>query len=117
MHQVSQSDLFQFRRGDHSWQFGRSVAEAIGAVNASLGLFCPATGRIYALAFDNTWFTNFAADSHGAFEFQFDLAWSPSEDEPADDATWAESLMSDAQVVIHLDLKPHPIFMERLHRP
>ncbi len=75
------------------------------------------TGHIYALAFDNTWFTNFAADSHGAFEFHFDLAWSPSDDEPAGNAAWAESLMSIPQAVIHPDLAPDPILMERLHRP
>ena len=28
-----------------------------------------------AMVFDNFWFTNFVADSHGVMEFQFDLAW------------------------------------------
>ena len=27
------------------------------------------------MIFDNFWFTNFVADSHGVMEFQFDLAW------------------------------------------
>lgn len=33
--------------------------------------------RILAMVFDNCWHTNFVADSHGLFEFQFDLVWSP----------------------------------------
>ncbi|MBI2432010.1 MAG: hypothetical protein HYV26_03985 [Candidatus Hydrogenedentes bacterium] len=35
----------------------------------------PQPNRVYALIFDNTWMTNFVADSHGIFEFRFDLAW------------------------------------------
>jgi hypothetical protein len=31
--------------------------------------------RLFAMVFDNFWHTNFVADEHGAFEFQFDLAW------------------------------------------
>ncbi len=74
-----------------------------------------ATDRIYAMVFDNTWFTNFVADSHGAFEFQFDLAWSPEAEKPARCAAWAESLVSEPEVIFHPDLEPDPIYMKRLH--
>jgi hypothetical protein len=74
-------------------------------------------GRIYAYAFDNTWFTNFVADAHGAFEFQFDLAWSPENKTPAETAARAEALVSRPQVVVQPDLKAEKVFLERLHRP
>jgi len=76
-----------------------------------------ATERIYAMVFDNTWFTNFVADSQGVFEFQFDLAWSPDAVEPVWCAEWAESLMSEPQVVLHPDLAPCPMYLDRLHCP
>ena len=40
--------------------------------------------KILAMVFDNCWHTNFVADSHGVFEFQFDLAWSADLRAPAD---------------------------------
>jgi hypothetical protein len=74
-------------------------------------------GRVLAMVFNNVWFTNFAADSHGAFEFQFDMVWQ-SPHQPAPDAgQCAETLLSEPQVVINPKLREHPIFAERLHRP
>jgi hypothetical protein len=80
-----------------------------------LGQTPQATERIYAMVFDNTWFTNFVADSHGAFEFQFDLAWSQDAEQPEQYAAWAESLMSQPEIVLHPELEPDPIYMKRLH--
>ena len=80
-----------------------------------LGQTPQATKQIYAMVFDNTWFTNFVADSHGAFEFQFDLAWSPDAEKPEQYAAWAESLMSQPEVVLHSELEPDPIYMNRLY--
>ena len=34
------------------------------------------THRILSIVFDNTWDTNFVADSHGIFQFTYDLSWS-----------------------------------------
>lgn len=48
--------------------------------------------KILAIVFDNCWHTNFVADSHGTFEFQFELAWSDRMDNPAD---VAEALCAD----------------------
>lgn len=51
------------------------------------------TRRILAMVFDNCWHTNFVADSHGAFEFQFDFAWAKQMARPMD---LAEALAGDA---------------------
>ena len=74
-------------------------------------------GRIMAMVFNNVWFTNFVADSHGAFEFQFDLAWRPPGEPKSDPAGQAEVMLSEPQVVINPDLREHPIYMQRLHKP
>lgn len=50
------------------------------------------THRIAAIVFDNSWHTNFVADSHGTMEFQFEMAWAPEIGEPA---ALAEALTSD----------------------
>ena len=63
-------------------------------------------GRILAMVFNNVWFTNFVADSHGAMEFQFDLAWQPTDakNPSVDPADQADTLVSEPQVVINPDL-------------
>ncbi|MBN2309636.1 MAG: hypothetical protein JXR94_11725 [Candidatus Hydrogenedentes bacterium] len=78
---------------------------------------CP--NRAYALIFDNTWMTNFVADSHGIFEFRFDLVWKDTDAiKTAEDvAGLAETLLSEPQLVIQPALKEDPIYMERLYRP
>jgi len=79
----------------------------------------PGPNRAYALVFDNTWMTNFVADSHGVFEFRFDLAWRHSDaiKTAEDTADFAETLLSEPQLVIQPDLNEDPIFMERLYKP
>jgi glycosyl hydrolase family 38 len=74
-------------------------------------------GRILTMVFNNVWFTNFLADSHGAMEFQFDLAWQAPSAAPVDPSAQATTLLSEPQVVINPDLPESPIFMNRLHRP
>ncbi|MHB9078688.1 MAG: glycoside hydrolase family 38 N-terminal domain-containing protein [Pirellulaceae bacterium] len=76
----------------------------------------PQTNRVLAMLFNNIWFTNFVADSHGALEFQFDLAWTPSGNEVGNHAIIAETLQSEPTVVINVEEREHPIFMQRLHR-
>jgi hypothetical protein len=79
----------------------------------------PGVNKAYALVFDNTWMTNFVADSHGVFEFRFDLVWRDVDGvvTAQDAADLAETLLSEPQVVIQPDLKEDPIFMERLYKP
>jgi hypothetical protein len=74
------------------------------------------TSRVLAMLFNNVWFTNFVADSHGVLEFQFDFAWTPSGDGSADHGIIAETLQSEPTVVINVPQREHPIFMQRLHR-
>ena len=73
--------------------------------------------RILAMVFNNVWFTNFVADSHGAMEFQSDIAWQLSNKPKVDTATCADTMLSEPQVIINPDLRAAPVFMERLHRP
>ena len=79
----------------------------------------PNPNKAYALVFDNTWMTNFVADSHGIFEFRFDLVWKDWDSvvTAQDAANLAETLLSEPQVVIQPDLKEDPVFMERLYKP
>ncbi|MHB8900819.1 MAG: hypothetical protein ACYC6Y_18880, partial [Thermoguttaceae bacterium] len=74
-------------------------------------------GRLFAMVFNNVWFTNFVADSHGAMEFQFDFAWQPPGEKLVEPAELAASLVSEPQLVINPAARENPIFMERLHRP
>ena len=73
-------------------------------------------GRLLTMVFNNVWFTNFVADSHGAMEFQFDFTWQPP-DSPTDPAQLAATLVSEPQVVINPNLPESPINMKRLHKP
>jgi hypothetical protein len=68
------------------------------------------------MVFNNIWFTNFVADSHGALEFQFDLAWRPSGNDAVPHGIIAETLQLDPTVVLNVQEREDPIFMRRLHR-
>ena len=72
--------------------------------------------KVYAMVFDNTWFTNFVADQHGVLEFKFDLVQGLPSD-PKELAEHAETILSTPQVIIHPNMPEDPIFMERLHKP
>jgi hypothetical protein len=56
----------------------------------------PEPQRILAMVFDNTWHTNFVADSNGTMEFQFELVWQQAMPNPAD---LAEALVTDPMVL------------------
>lgn len=79
----------------------------------------PHANRVYALVFDNTWMTNFVADSHGIFEFRFDLVWKAADaiKSAQDAADIADTLLSEPQLIIQPGLQEEHIFMERLYRP
>jgi hypothetical protein len=72
--------------------------------------------RMFAMVFNNLWYTNFVADSHGVMEFQFDLAWEKNlQGEAAEQL--AESLLAEPPVVINPKEKENRLFLERLYRP
>jgi hypothetical protein len=70
--------------------------------------------RILAMVFDNCWHTNFVADQHGTLEFQFDLAWQPEMQRPAD---VAEGLAADPIVMTNPGEHEPPALLNNLHRP
>ena len=74
------------------------------------------THRILAMVFNNLWFTNFVADSHGALEFEFALTWRPPDTPSKDMEGVAETLQSEPTIVINPQLREDPIFMRRLHQ-
>jgi hypothetical protein len=72
---------------------------------------------MFAMVFNNLWYTNFVADSHGVMEFQFDLACEKNLSGDAAAEQLAESLLAEPQVVINPKEKENPLFLERLYRP
>lgn len=75
------------------------------------------TNRVLAMIFDNRWFTNFASDSHGVMEFQFDLCWKPAGSETFSAAEVAETLVSEPQVIITPAWQDDPLTARHLYRP
>jgi hypothetical protein len=73
--------------------------------------------RVEAMIFNNFWYTNFVADSHGVMEFRFDLIWRNRFGRPDEAAALAETLLSEPQVFIQPGLMEDPIVTQRLYRP
>jgi hypothetical protein len=72
--------------------------------------------RIFAMIFDNRWFTNFVGNSHGAMEFQFELAWKPATDGPISAEALADTLASEPQMIITPALKDAQLVVRHLYR-
>jgi hypothetical protein len=70
--------------------------------------------RLYVRVFDNCWHTNFVADENGTMEFQFELAWSPKFERPADAA---EALASDPIVAVNNAMRLPASLIDNLYRP
>jgi hypothetical protein len=70
--------------------------------------------RICAMVFDNFWHTNFVANSHGLFEFQFELAWKK---EMPDPGALAATLMSEPLIVESPGLAATPELLKSLFTP
>jgi hypothetical protein len=75
------------------------------------------THRIFAMVFNNLWFTNFVGDSHGVMEFQFDVAWRKTLEGDRAAQDLADSLLVEPQMMVNPRLKENPIFLHRLYRP
>jgi hypothetical protein len=75
----------------------------------------PLRHRLLAMIFNNFWYTNFAADSHGTMEFQFDLIWTDQPGHPAQDL--AEGLMAEPVVVINPAAPEDPRVIRHLYQP
>ena len=75
----------------------------------------PDVHRLMGMLFNNFWYTNFVADSHGIMQFQFDLSWTPRDrPAPADlSAAWA----SEPVVEINPTATEDPRLKRYLFRP
>jgi hypothetical protein len=70
--------------------------------------------KILAIVFDNCWHTNFVADSHGSFEFQFDLVWSAEMPAPAN---LAEALSVDPIARVNPGFHESGDELKHIYRP
>ncbi len=70
--------------------------------------------RVLAMVFDNCWHTNFVADSHGTFEFQFELAWRTRVNKPED---LAEALVAEPMIVSNASVHETAAEVDDLFRP
>ncbi len=70
---------------------------------------------LMAMIFNNFWYTNFVADSHGIMEFQFDLVWRAEGDSGG--ATDPNGLVLEPIVVINPALPEDPTIAKRLFQP
>ncbi|MFV2070780.1 MAG: hypothetical protein ACC645_27750, partial [Pirellulales bacterium] len=75
------------------------------------------THRVLAMLFNNRWYTNFVADSHGVMEFQFDVAWQSDLGGPREAEALAETLQSEPQVLINPAVEESPLYLDHLYRP
>ena len=73
-------------------------------------------GRIVNTLFDNTWMTNFVAEHRGA-EYRYDMAWSPKKLTAQEAEAWTASLALEPSVVINVQNRENPIYLEKLHKP
>jgi hypothetical protein len=67
------------------------------------------------MVFNNFWYTNFQADSHGIMEFQFDLVWRDRLEKPAADL--AAALLTEPVVLINPPQSEDPRLLRDLYEP
>ena len=67
------------------------------------------------MLFNNTWLTNYAANSSGVMDFQYDLAWM---DRIAPDIdVLAESLSSEPTPLVNPATRENPFVLKDLFQP
>jgi hypothetical protein len=72
--------------------------------------------RVLAMLFDNRWYTNWVANSHGVMEFQFELVWKPRTEAAFSPEELADSLLAEPQVNITPSWKEDPLVARHLYR-
>jgi hypothetical protein len=77
---------------------------SFGDINyfSKLKSFPENTGNIYSYIFDNTWDTNFIADSHGVMTFRYDILLGENFDDFTAVKNIAEGLTTDPLVTVNL---------------
>ncbi|MDD4872452.1 MAG: hypothetical protein PHR77_18025 [Kiritimatiellae bacterium] len=73
--------------------------------------------RLFAMLFNNFWYTNFVADEHGVMEFQFDLVWREKLDSPRSAGELADALVTEPVVLINSAGEENRIVLQRLFQP
>lgn len=68
-----------YKSADGQWLWNSEDSPLISFEKPQVGLrnktLPEGTHRILSIVFDNTWDTNFVADTHGVFEYNYDLIW------------------------------------------
>lgn len=73
------------------------------------------TNRLLSMVFNNTWFTNYVANSNGVMDFEYDLVWRKKIG--ADVSPLAESLISDPVALINPVAREDPFVLKDLFQP
>jgi len=73
------------------------------------------TNSLFSMVFNNTWPTNFAANSNGVMDFQYDLVWKNQMDKDA--GVLSETLVSDPVPLINPVPRENPFVMKDLFKP
>jgi len=98
----------------HNMGVVAEIADDVAVLYAGRKVEAAETRRILAMVFDNSWHTNFVADSHGTMEFQFDLVWRASIGNPAD---LAQALVAEPLVLWNPAVHEPPAIVNHLYRP
>ncbi|MDF2686307.1 MAG: hypothetical protein K0S55_1488, partial [Clostridia bacterium] len=69
---------------------------------AKLKSFPENNGNLYSYIFDNTWDTNFIADSHGVMTFKYDILLGENYDDFSMVKNIAEGLVTDPMIAVKL---------------
>jgi hypothetical protein len=116
---VDSSVHYATPRGSWIWAARDAPLVSIGAHNvlAKRTREPEAPGRLYAMLFNNLWYTNFVGDAHWAMEFRFEISWRKAVGGPAEVEEIAGSLLAEPVVAINPALPESPVLIERLFTP
>jgi hypothetical protein len=103
--------------GHWLWVSRDAPVLSLGAPNvwARLTAAPEQTNRLFSMVFNNTWFTNYVANSNGVMEFQYDLVW--RDRIGADVDALAESLVSDPVPLINPTARENQFVLKDLFQP
>ena len=103
--------------GHWLWVSRAAPVLSLGAPNvwARLTAAPEQTNRLFSMVFNNTWFTNYVANSNGVMEFQYDLVW--RDRIGADVDALAESLVSDPVPLINPTARENQFVLKDLFQP
>jgi hypothetical protein len=104
-------------QGDWLWVSRDAPVLSLGAPNvwSRLTAAPEQTNRLLSMVFNNTWFTNYVANSNGVMDFQYDLVWRK---QMIDDVSpVAESLVSDPVALINPAARENRFLLKDLFHP